>query len=152
MCRRCLLVVEDNPGDVELIRQGLKGSIDSEYPVVYAYDGMDALQVFESANHTKEAPTPELVLLDINLPKLNGPELIEKLRSDPRWRSLPIVIFSTSDAQSDIIRCYKVGASAYLVKPNTAKDFISELRSFVGFWFNTAMLPTKRVAQPMLTH
>jgi CheY-like chemotaxis protein len=150
MHRRCLLVVEDNPGDVELIRQGLKGSIDEEYPVVYASDGVDALKIFEAALEPGNAPVPELVLLDINLPKMNGPELIERLRADSRWSSLPIVIFSTSDSQSDIKRCYSLGASAYLVKPNRVTDFLGELKSFVGFWFKTAMLPQSKYLHPAI--
>ena len=125
-----LLLVDDNPGDVRLVREALRSS-GGKTRVSTATDGVEALEALRAA-----APEdrPDLVLLDLNLPRLDGRETLRALRADPALRSLPTIIFSSSTAAADVEACLALGADAYVTKPADFEGFERELLRLESTW------------------
>ena len=137
-----VLLVEDNPGDVELIREGFKsGKITNSLHVVT--DGVEALTFLKKEGDYQDAPTPDLVLLDINLPKKNGHEVLKEIRADADLTLLPVVILTTSDREKDIFLSYKERVNAYVTKPVNAAEFIEAVQTIEDFWVTLVRLPAK---------
>lgn len=135
-----ILLVEDNPGDVRLTREAFKeGAIDNDLHVVT--DGADALDFLYRRGDYEEAPRPHLVLLDLNLPEVDGLEVLEEIKSDPDLKHLPVVILTSSAAEEDIVRGYELQSNAYLTKPIDPDEFIELVRTFEEFWFKLVKLP-----------
>jgi two-component system, chemotaxis family, response regulator Rcp1 len=144
--RREILVVEDNPGDAYLICDVLnKGSQPCHVSV--AVDGVKAISFLKE--HDCDGLAPDLVLLDLNLPLKDGRTVLREVKADAALRKIPILVFSTSQASSDIEHCYELGANCYVRKPGNLVDFISAVEALSRFWFGPARLPAKPEAAGM---
>lgn len=137
-----ILLVEDNPGDVRLtIETFRKGRMANEVHV--AKDGEDALAFLRRAGSYADAPRPDLVILDLNLPRKNGMELLADIKSDESLRAIPTVILTSSAAEQDVVRSYELRANAYVTKPIDLHDFIDAVTSIEDFWLNIVRLPPR---------
>jgi len=137
-----ILLVEDNPGDVRLMQEALKDSklINNLYVVS---DGLEALAFLRrEGKHAKE-PRPDLIFLDLNLPKKNGRDVLVEIKEDAELKRIPVVILTTSKAEEDIIRTYNSHANCYITKPVDFKQFITVVKKIEDFWFTIVKLPSK---------
>lgn len=135
-----ILLVEDNPADVLLMSEALKeGNISYDLRVVN--DGMEAMKFLLGHGEYADRVRPDLILLDINLPKKNGFEVLEEIRRNPDLKYIPVIILTTSSAKQDIKKAYDLCANAYIVKPVELDDFLRVMKSIEDFWFSIASLP-----------
>jgi CheY-like chemotaxis protein len=135
-----LLLVEDNPGDVELTRESLdEAKVRNRLSVVS--DGVEALAFLRREGAYRDAPRPDLVLLDLNLPRMDGREVLAEIKADPVLRTIPTVVLTTSEAERDILAAYRLHANAYIVKPVDLDQFLGVVRSIEGFWLAVVKLP-----------
>ncbi len=138
-----LLLVEDNPGDVRLTRETLKDSkIKVELNVVE--DGVEALAFLRREGKYAKAPRPDLILLDLNLPRKDGREVLAEIKQDPDLRRIPVIIMTISSAEEDILRSYNLHANAYVTKPLNLEQFGRITRAIEDFWFTIVKLPPMR--------
>ncbi len=135
-----ILLVEDNPGDARLAVEALKESKVSN-KLYHVEDGVEAMHFLHQRNGYAEVPVPDLILLDLNLPRKDGREVLEEVKEDPRLRFVPVVVLTTSAAERDLVKTYDLHANAYVVKPVDLDRFIEVVRSIKDFWFSTAKLP-----------
>lgn len=136
-----ILLVEDNPGDVRLTMETLKeGRLTNNVSV--AGDGVEAMAFLQREGKYADAPRPDFILLDLNLPKKNGREVLEEIKEDPELRRIPVVILSTSTAHQDILRTYDLHANCYINKPVDLDEFIKVVRLVEDFWFTIVKLPS----------
>lgn len=137
-----ILVVEDNPGDARLIREVLKDSnlLSSLY---FATDGVEALDFLHNRGRFSGMPKPDLIILDLNLPKKDGREVLAELKSDKDLIHIPVIIMTISQAEEDILRSYNLHANCYISKPIDLNEFIKVIKSIEDFWFSTVKLPPK---------
>lgn len=136
-----LLLVEDNPGDVRLTREALKsGEVAVNLNV--ARDGVEALDFLHRRGNFASAPVPDLILLDLNLPRKNGREVLSEIKSDPELRRIPVLVMTTSRADQDINRAYSLNANCYITKPMDLDEFLRIVRSIEDFWLKTVTLPS----------
>ena len=137
-----ILLVEDDPGDVELTREGLAaGKMFVNLHTVD--DGIKALQFLRREAPYSEAVRPDIILLDLNLPRMNGREMLKEIKEEERLRSFPVVVLTTSEADVDILNCYKLGASCYITKPVGFEAFLKVVHSLEDFWFTVVKMPPK---------
>ena len=135
-----ILLVEDNAADVRLTREALRDAkVVNEMHV--ARDGEQALDFLHARGEFADAPRPDLVLLDLNLPGRNGYEVLEEVKRDPRLRAIPIAILTTSEEEADILQSYDLGANCYLTKPVDLEQFLKLVRSIEDFWLGVVKLP-----------
>jgi chemotaxis family two-component system response regulator Rcp1 len=135
-----ILLVEDNPGDVRLTREVFKeGKVLNRLHAVT--DGVEALEFLQKKGKHADAVRPDIILLDLNLPRKDGRELLEDIKSDPNLRSIPVVILTTSKAEEDIIKTYNLHANCYITKPVDLDQFIKVIKSVEEFWFTIVKLP-----------
>ena len=135
-----ILLVEDNPGDVELVREALgEGKINNQLHV--AADGVQALQYLKGEGPHSGAACPDLVLLDLNLPKKNGREVLQEIKSDPELKFIPVVVLTSSKAEEDILKSYNLHANCYVTKPVDLDQFLRVVRSIEDFWLSVVKLP-----------
>jgi CheY-like chemotaxis protein len=131
--------VEDNPGDVRLTREALReGKVHNRLNV--ATDGVEALAFLRKEGQYSDAPQPDLILLDLNLPKKDGREVLAEIKTDEQLRSIPVVILTTSKAEEDIVRTYNLHANCYVTKPVDLDQFITVVRTIEDF-FTVVTLP-----------
>ncbi|MGD9641681.1 MAG: response regulator [Elusimicrobiales bacterium] len=146
-----VLLIEDNPGDAELTRQSLEASRLSVRLTVVD-DGEKALKYLRQAAPYQKAERPDLVLLDLNLPKLPGGEVLRAMKGDKALRGIPVVVLTTSEEESEISRCYAEGANCYIVKPADFKSFMSIVSAIEEFWLSVVKLndpdKARRAAKP----
>jgi len=135
-----ILLIEDNPGDVRLTIEALKESKIMNNMHV-ADDGIEALSFLKKEGIYKDKPRPDLIILDLNLPKKDGREVLGEIKSDDSLKQIPIVILTTSEAEEDIIKSYELHANCYITKPVNMEQFIKVVSSVGEFWFSTVMLP-----------
>lgn len=136
-----ILLVEDNPGDIRLTREAFKeGQIANTLHVVE--NGIDALDFLFQRNDYVDAPRPDLVLLDLNLPRKNGDEVLEELHEDPDRRRIPVIVLTSSEAETDVVQSYELCASGYLTKPVDPDEFIAKIQEIERFWVSIMRLPT----------
>lgn len=136
-----ILLVEDNPGDVRLTLEALKEA-KVKNTLRVARDGVEALAVLRQEGQFASACIPDLILLDLNLPKKDGREVLAEIKKDNRLRSIPVVVLTTSDAEQDILRSYDLHANCYVTKPVDLDQFIQVVESIEGFWLSIVKLPT----------
>lgn len=137
-----ILLVEDNPADVRLTREALKdGKILNNLNVVN--DGVEAMTFLHHQGKYKDAPRPDLILLDLNLPKKDGREVLADIKSDDRLKSIPVVILTISKADEDILKTYRLYANCYITKPVDLDQFIKVTKSIEDFWLSIVKLPPK---------
>jgi two-component system, chemotaxis family, response regulator Rcp1 len=135
-----ILLVEDNPGDVRLTREALKeGKVNNNLQV--AADGMEALALLNRQGKFSQAVRPDLILLDLNLPKMDGRELLAKIKADDNLKRIPVVILTTSRDEQDVLRTYNLHANCYITKPVDLTQFIGVVKSIEDFWFTIVKLP-----------
>ena len=135
-----ILLVEDNPADVELTREALADSkLLSRLHVVR--DGVEALAFLHREGDHRAAPRPDLVLLDLNLPRKDGRAVLTEIKGDPILRSIPVVVLTSSRAEQDVAKAYELNANCYVTKPVDLEQFLTIIRSIEQFWFTVARLP-----------
>ena len=135
-----VLLVEDNPGDVRLTREALKdGKVSNNLSV--APDGVEALRFLRREGPYADAPRPDVVLLDLNLPKKDGRQVLQEMKADPSLRTIPVVILTSSEAERDIAGAYELQANCYITKPVDLDQFITAVKSIEDFWFSIVKLP-----------
>jgi len=135
-----ILLVEDNPGDVRLTEEAFReGQIRNTLHVVT--DGVEALEFLNRRGEYADAPFPDLILLDLNLPRKNGDEVLEEISADPELARIPVIVLTGSSAEEDVVRSYDLAANAYLTKPVDPEEFIETVRSFQEFWLSVVRLP-----------
>jgi two-component system, chemotaxis family, response regulator Rcp1 len=137
-----VLLVDDNPADIDLTSEALaRGK--RRLHISAVTDGTEAILFLRREGKYSEAPSPDLVLLDLNLPRKTGREVLSDVKADAALSTIPVVVFSTSQAASDIVGSYKLGANCYLSKPSTLPDFLAAVQSMADFWLGFASLPNK---------
>lgn len=135
-----ILLVEDNPGDVRLTQEALLGArVANELHVVG--DGEEAIEYLRRRGRYVDAPRPDIVLLDLNLPRLDGREVLMDIKGDPDLAKIPIIILTSSSAERDIHSAYELHANCYISKPVDFTEFIEAVRSLEGFWLRIVRLP-----------
>jgi CheY-like chemotaxis protein len=143
--RAVILLVEDNPADQELIRRAVeKVTIGKELRIVE--DGEEALAyLFRRGKYQAPAtsPTPDLLLLDLNLPRVNGLRVLKEIRADSKLRPMPVIVLTTSHQEKDIIRSYELGCNSFITKPGGLDQLTGLVQAIERYWFQTAVLPPK---------
>lgn len=135
-----ILLVEDNPGDVRLTREVFKeGKVRNNLSV--ASDGVEALAFLRREGEYADAPRPDVILLDLNLPRKDGREVLAEIKEDPDLRRLPVVVLTTSQAEQDILKSYNLHANCYITKPVDLERFITVVKSIETFWLSVVKLP-----------
>lgn len=135
-----LLLVEDNAADVRLAQEVLRMA-GFAHELLIARDGDQALDMLRHKPGYESVPTPDLILLDLNLPRRDGREILREIKQDARLRSIPVVVLSTSKAENDIVACYQAHANCYLIKPVDIADFVRVAEMLRDFWFGMVRLP-----------
>ena len=135
-----VLLVEDNAGDVRLTIEALQeGKILNKLTV--ASDGVQALAILRKQEGFEDAPTPDIILLDLNLPRKDGREVLAEIKADEALRRIPVVVLTTSQSEEDIVRSYNLHANCYVSKPVDLDRFIDVVKSINNFWFSVVKLP-----------
>ena len=135
-----ILLVEDNPGDVRLTEEALKeGKVLNN--IHLANDGVEAVSFLQKEGKYADAVRPDLILLDLNLPKKDGREVLKEIKKDEALRRIPVVVLTTSKAEEDIIRTYDYHANCYITKPVDFDQFIKVVKSIEDFWLSVVKLP-----------
>jgi CheY-like chemotaxis protein len=138
-----ILLVEDNPGDVRLTEEALKeGKVYNN--LHWAKDGVEALEFLRRQGRFGAAPRPDIVLLDLNLPKKDGREVLAEIKQDEDLKRIPVVILTTSKAEEDVLRSYDLHANCYVTKPVDLEKFIVVVKSIDMFWLTVVTLPNGR--------
>jgi len=137
-----LLLVEDNPGDVRLTIEALKeGRVINQLTVVQ--DGEEAIAFLRRQGRYAGAVRPDLILLDLNLPRKGGLEVLAEIKEDPDLKQIPVVVLTTSQAEQDILRTYQLHANCYIVKPVDLNQFMNVVQAIKSFWLALVMLPPR---------
>lgn len=136
-----ILLVEDNLGDIRLTQEALKESkLRTNLSVVQ--DGVQALAFLRHKGNYASVPRPEIILLDLNLPRKNGREVLAEIKKDPSLKRIPVVVLSTSETREDILVSYNLHVNAYITKPADLNQFVDIIRAIEAFWFQIATLPS----------
>jgi two-component system, chemotaxis family, response regulator Rcp1 len=137
-----ILLVEDNPGDVRLIREALRdGKLINQLSTVT--DGQEAMAFLRKQGSYAQASQPDLILLDLNLPRKDGREVLAEIKGDPDLKRIPVVIVTSSQAEEDILRTYNLYANCYVTKPVDLAKFVAVVKSVEDFWVSIVKLPPK---------
>src|SRR5216684_7352228 len=139
---RQLLIVDDNPADVGLAREALECCA-PDCQINSVGDGVEALAFLNRREKYMNALRPDLVILDLNLPKRDGMAVLAAMKAAPELRRIPVVIFSTSQLSRDVTRSYELGANCYVCKPGNLTEFFAVMKSIEEFWFGSAILPPR---------
>ena len=136
-----ILLIEDNPGDVRLTQEAFKeGSMSINLKV--KMDGVEAIKYLKKEGPDEDYITPDLILLDLNLPKRDGREVLEEIKSDDTLKRIPVVVLTTSNAEQDILKSYNLHVNCYINKPVDFDKFFDIIQKIEEFWLTTAILPT----------
>jgi CheY-like chemotaxis protein len=135
-----ILLVEDNPADVCLTQEALKEA-DISHKLQVAEDGVAALEFLQREGANADAVRPDIILLDLNMPRMGGHELLARIKSDDGLKSIPVIVLSSSTAADDISKAYALNANCYARKPMNIDPFIDVIKGIQEFWFNTVVLP-----------
>lgn len=131
-----ILLVEDNPGDIKIIREAFK-QCDSTINLSFAHDGVEAIDFLKQENTT----IPDLILLDLNLPKKDGKDVLLEVKTDKDLKQIPIIVLTTSESETDINECYKLGANSFITKPMDLESTFSIVKLIETYWIKTTKLP-----------
>lgn len=137
-----ILLVEDNEGDILLTKEAFEDASLS-YHINVARDGKEGMQYLEKKGKFADAETPDLVLLDINLPKKNGHEVLHFIKSNDSLKHIPVIMLTTSNSENDVEKSYKNHANCHIIKPIEVEDFLYVMANIESFWINIARLPGK---------
>jgi chemotaxis family two-component system response regulator Rcp1 len=138
-----VLLVEDSPGDVRLTREAFKDA-NSTIHLHVAMDGVEAMAFLNRQGEHRNAPRPDLILLDLNLPRMDGREVLSLIKQDDDLKTIPTVILTTSEAEADIVKSYQLQANCYLNKPVQLDAFEALVKSINDFWLTKVKLPQQR--------
>jgi chemotaxis family two-component system response regulator Rcp1 len=138
-----VLLVEDSPGDVRLTREAFREA-NGRIRVHVANDGIEAMTFLRQEGDMANAPRPDFILLDLNLPKMDGREVLSLIKQDAGLKTIPTIILTTSNAEEDIVKSYQLQANCYLSKPVQLDEFEAVVRSINDFWLTRAKLPQKK--------
>jgi len=137
-----ILLVEDDPGDAALAKRALK-SWSHPLQIHHVLDGMECLQFLRrEGDKFADAPRPDMILLDLNMPRLDGREVLQALQSDPALANIPVVVLTTLDFEQDILRSYESGANSFITKPVEFDQFVSMMKALENYWCNVVSLPS----------
>ncbi len=137
-----VLLIEDNPIDVMVTKEAFdKGRLRNHLHAVY--DGVEALDFLRRTGSYSNAPRPDLIMLDLNLPKKDGREVLAEIKKDPALRRIPVVILTTSKAEEDIVNSYELHANCFITKPIDLDKFVKVVQSIEEFWFSIVKLPSE---------
>ena len=135
-----ILLIEDNPGDVRLTEEALgEGKVCNN--LTLARDGVEAMAILRREGDYADAERPDLILLDLNLPKKDGRQVLIEIKEDPDLRRIPVVILTSSKAEEDVVRAYDLNANCYITKPVDLDQFLFVVKSIEDFWLSVVMLP-----------
>lgn len=134
-----LLIIEDNPGDVRLLEEAFE-ELRANVKIHVAKDGAEGIEMI-AATRAKNSWRPDLILLDLNLPKISGHDVLNQIKNDPQTRWIPVIVLTSSKAESDVRRAYEAHANAYLRKPSTLDGLLAAAQDVKNFWMETATLP-----------
>lgn len=137
-----ILLMEDDPGDVELIFEALRDAKITLH-VDHVVDGEEGMRFLRRQTGYAGARRPDIILLDLNMPRKDGREVLEEIKGDKQLRSIPVVVLTTSDAETDIVASYDLGANCYLKKPLGLQDFLQVVKSVEDFWLTMVRLPPR---------
>lgn len=137
-----ILLVEDNPGDIRLTKEALK-DMKLKNTLNVVTDGVEALEFLHQEGQYADAPRPDIILLDLNLPRKDGREVLEEIKDDESLRRIPVVVLTTSDDEADIMASYNLHANCYITKPVDVHRFIEIVQNIENFWFSIVKLPTE---------
>ena len=137
-----ILLVEDDPGDIDLIEEALEDA-KLQINLNSVRDGVEALAYLRREGKYAQSISPDLILLDLNLPRRDGREVLQDIKGDNYFKRIPVVVLTTSDAEDDILKSYNLGANCYVSKPLGMQDFIKIVESIENFWFTVVKLPPK---------
>lgn len=135
-----VLLVEDSPGDVRLTREAFKDA-KVHINLHVATDGANAMAFLSREGEHANAPRPDLILLDLNLPKKDGREVLQEIKESPTLKSIPVVILTTSSSEADILKSYRLHANCYITKPVGLDGFLTVVKSIDNFWLSVVKLP-----------
>jgi chemotaxis family two-component system response regulator Rcp1 len=138
-----VLLVEDSPGDVRLTQEAFRET-NRSINLHVAVDGVEAMAFLHKEGEYANAPRPDFILLDLNIPKMDGREVLANIKNDDRLKTIPTIILTTSEAEADIIKSYQLQANCYLNKPVQLEEFESVVKSINDFWLTKVRLPQKR--------
>lgn len=138
-----VLLVEDSPGDVRLTREAFLAA-NQKINLHVAEDGIEAMAFLRREGPYAKSPRPDFILLDLNLPRMDGREVLTQIKNHAEFRTIPTVILTTSEAEADIVRAYELGSNTYLTKPVQLAEFETLVRAINDFWLKTAKLPQKQ--------
>lgn len=136
----CILLVEDNEGDIILTLEALK-EVGIDNAIYVVRDGDEALQFLTKREKFKNAKKPDIILLDINLPKINGMQVLKKIKQDEHLMSIPVLMLTTSDSQKEINNAYQNYANCYITKPANFESFVQVIKGIENFWMRIVQLP-----------
>jgi chemotaxis family two-component system response regulator Rcp1 len=137
-----ILLVEDNAGDVRLLRELLLEA-NKEARLHVVSDGAEAMEFLGYQGRYLDAPRPQLILLDLNLPKIHGHDVLSRVKRNPHLQTIPIIVLTSSEAESDLVTCYQLRANCYLRKPSELKEFEHLVKSLNDFWLTRVKLPRR---------
>jgi two-component system response regulator len=135
-----ILLVEDNPVDVLVTEEALQGQ-EENFRLTVVQDGKDALDYLYRRGEYGNAPRPNLILLDLNIPKKDGREILEEIKGEPSLWDIPVIVLTTSESEADIAKSYHLHANCFVTKPAHFDEYLRVVRSIVSFWLVTAKLP-----------
>ncbi len=141
---KIIFLVEDNRGDIRLIQEALKSATIAQCEVVVARDGMEAMDYLRRVGTDTEVACPDLILLDLNLPKKDGREVLAEIKADPALKHIPVVVLTTSRNEEDIFNSYDLHVNCYISKSRNLAQLFKIVRGIEEFWLETATLPPKR--------
>jgi chemotaxis family two-component system response regulator Rcp1 len=141
-----VLLVEDSPGDIRLTLEAFRDA-DPSIVLHVAHDGVEAMEFLRSDGRHVHAPRPDIILLDLNLPRMDGREVLARIKQDDGLKTIPTVILTTSDTEADILKSYQLHANCYLRKPVELEAFESIVRSVNDFWLTKVKLPQQKLSE-----
>jgi chemotaxis family two-component system response regulator Rcp1 len=141
-----ILHVEDNPGDVELLQRSF-GKLKIANRVHAVSNGEEALAFLRREGGYEGAPRPDLILLDLNMPRMDGREFLNELRKSPEFGDIPVIVMTSSEAETDVVKAYRLGANAYVSKPIHLSELAKIVGAIEGFWFSIVRLPSRSAAR-----
>lgn len=138
-----ILLIEDNPGDIRLVEEAIKAA-EIRAKLIHLTDGVQALEFLKKQGQYQDAITPDLILMDLNIPKKDGRKVLLELKNHPTLRRIPVVVLTISQAEEDILQCYDLHANCYVRKPFEIDSLMEQISSIMHFWFKVVTLPSKR--------
>lgn len=138
-----ILLIEDNPADQEMTRRALAAA-NNTVALEVVHDGEEAIDFLlrRDVYESDDTPVPDLILLDLNLPKLSGKDVIRRVRGEESLQHMPLIVMTTSHAPEDVLESYRLGCNSYLLKPNRFDEFVCTMQQLTTYWFENARLPS----------